>query len=132
MANEQMIKFWWQSGLEIRIRIRIATLVRRALLEVCTVIVLLAINVIHRWFVMMCLCPWMCRLRSRVVRRQRHVVDVINSLVVGRRTGCRRASVQILRHSDPQSGVDGVLDDGRLIDVQPVREAVSVLQSAVL
>jgi len=34
-----MIKFWWQSG--SRNRIRIATLVRRDLVEVCTVPVLL-------------------------------------------------------------------------------------------
>ena len=30
-ANEQMIKVWWRSGSRVRIRIRIATLVRRAL-----------------------------------------------------------------------------------------------------
>jgi len=40
-ASEQMVKFWWRSGSRIRIRIRIATLVRRALAEVCTVPVLL-------------------------------------------------------------------------------------------
>jgi len=40
-ANEQMIKFWWRSG--SRIRIRIVTLVRRALAVVCTVSVLLVI-----------------------------------------------------------------------------------------
>jgi len=48
LANEQMIKFWWRSGsgiririwIRIRIRIRVATLVRRALAEVCTVPVL--------------------------------------------------------------------------------------------
>jgi len=42
-ANEQMIKFWWQSGSRIRIgiRIRIGRRVRRALAEVCTVPVLL-------------------------------------------------------------------------------------------
>jgi len=44
-ANSQTIKFWWRSGSrpdadQIRIRIRIATLVRRALAEVCTVPVL--------------------------------------------------------------------------------------------
>ena len=36
-ANEQTIKFWWQSGS----RIQIMTLVRRALAEVCIVPVLL-------------------------------------------------------------------------------------------
>ena len=38
-ASEQMNKFWWRPGSRIRIRfrIRIATLVRRALAEVCTV-----------------------------------------------------------------------------------------------
>jgi len=36
-AHEQMIKFWWRSGS----RIRIMTLVRHALAEVCTVPVLL-------------------------------------------------------------------------------------------
>ena len=36
LANEHVVKFWWQSGS----RIRIATLVRRALAEVCTVPVL--------------------------------------------------------------------------------------------
>ena len=41
LAIEQMIKVWWRS--ESRIRIRIATLVRRALAEVCTVPVLLVI-----------------------------------------------------------------------------------------
>jgi len=42
-ANEQMIKFWWRFGSRIRIdiRIRIATLVSRALAEVCIVPVLL-------------------------------------------------------------------------------------------
>ena len=34
---EQNIKFWWLSGSRIRIRIRIVTLVRRALAKVCTV-----------------------------------------------------------------------------------------------
>jgi len=38
-ASEQMIKFWWRSG--SRIQLRIATLVRGALAEVCTVPVLL-------------------------------------------------------------------------------------------
>jgi len=46
-ANEQMIKFWWRSGSRIQIRIciriRVVTLVRRSLVEVCTVPVLLAI-----------------------------------------------------------------------------------------
>jgi len=36
-----MVKFWWRSGsrirIQIQIHIRIATLVRRALAEVCTV-----------------------------------------------------------------------------------------------
>ena len=48
-ANEQTIKFWWRSDsrswirtrIPIRIRIRIATLVRRALADVCTVPMLL-------------------------------------------------------------------------------------------
>jgi len=48
-ASEQMIKFWWQSGsgiwiqiqIWIRMRIPIATLVRRALVEVSNVPVLL-------------------------------------------------------------------------------------------
>jgi len=43
-ANEQMINFWWQSGLWIQIRT--TTLVRRALAEVCTLPVLL---VYFRW-----------------------------------------------------------------------------------
>jgi len=45
-ANEQMIKFWWRFGsrIQTRIRIRIATLVRRALAEVYTVQVLLVIK----------------------------------------------------------------------------------------
>ena len=33
-------KFWWRSGWRIRIRIRIATLVRRALAEICIVVLL--------------------------------------------------------------------------------------------
>jgi len=37
-TNEQMTKVWWRSG--SRIRIRIETLLRRALAEVCTVPVL--------------------------------------------------------------------------------------------
>jgi len=43
VGNEQMnkIKFWWRFGS----RIRIATLVRRALAEICTVSVLLVRNV---------------------------------------------------------------------------------------
>jgi len=41
-AKEQVTKFWWRS----RIRIRIETLVRRALAEVCTVPLLLALPVI--------------------------------------------------------------------------------------
>jgi len=42
-TNKQTAKFWWRSGLRIRIRIRIriATLIKRALAEVCTVPVLL-------------------------------------------------------------------------------------------
>jgi len=40
-ADEQMIKFWWQSGS----RIHVATLVRHALAEVCTVPVLLVISI---------------------------------------------------------------------------------------
>jgi len=45
-VSEQKIKFWWQSGLWIRIliRIRIATLVRSALVEICTVPVLLVLT----------------------------------------------------------------------------------------
>jgi len=42
-ANEQMIKFWWRSGSGIPICI--ATLVRRTLVEVCTVPVLLVVIV---------------------------------------------------------------------------------------
>jgi len=44
-TNEQTIKFWWRPGSQIRILIRvgIATLVRRALAEVCTVPVLLVL-----------------------------------------------------------------------------------------
>ena len=39
VGNEQVIKFWWRSGSRIRIQIqiRIATLIRRALAEVCTI-----------------------------------------------------------------------------------------------
>jgi len=40
-ASEQMIKFWWRSRSQIRIRV--TTLVRRTLAEVCTVAVLLVI-----------------------------------------------------------------------------------------
>ena len=36
-ASEQTAKFWWRSGSGIRIRIRIATLVRRTLAEVYSV-----------------------------------------------------------------------------------------------
>jgi len=46
-ATEQPVKFWWRSSsrIRIRIRIRIATLIRRALAEVCTVPVLV-VNII--------------------------------------------------------------------------------------
>jgi len=63
--NEQMIKFWSLSGLQIRIgiRIRIETLIRCALVEVCTVPVLLVkyvvvdtLNFAHiLWFVCVCI-----------------------------------------------------------------------------
>jgi len=43
-TSEQRIKFWWRYGS----RIRIATLVRRALAEVCTVPVYLVIIRPHR------------------------------------------------------------------------------------
>ena len=43
-ASEQVVKFWWRSGLRIRIRIRIVTLVRRALAEVGTVAVLVVLE----------------------------------------------------------------------------------------
>jgi len=50
LASEQMIKFWWRSGSRIRVRIRIriphATLIRRALAEVCTVPVLLVLDLL--------------------------------------------------------------------------------------
>jgi len=39
-ASEQMIQFWWQWQSRSQIRIRITTLLRRALAEVCTVPVL--------------------------------------------------------------------------------------------
>jgi len=49
-ANEQMTKFLWRFGsriwLRLRIRIHIATLVRRGLAEVCTTPVLL----VSTWF----------------------------------------------------------------------------------
>jgi len=50
--EQHTIKFWWRSGSRIRIRIfirigiRIATLVRRTLAEVCTISVLLVIIII--------------------------------------------------------------------------------------
>jgi len=40
-ASEQRIKFCWRSGSQIWIRIHIVTLVRRALVQVCTVTVVL-------------------------------------------------------------------------------------------
>jgi len=54
-TNEQMIKFWWRSGSGIRIRIRlqIVTLVRHALAEVCTLPVLLVLYCFNSAF---CLC----------------------------------------------------------------------------
>ena len=45
-ASEQLVKFWLRSGSGIRIQIRIATLVTRALAEVCTVPVLLVFLVL--------------------------------------------------------------------------------------
>jgi len=47
-ADEQMIKFWWPSGSWIRIQIHITTLVRHALVEVCTVPVLL-VSRLFKW-----------------------------------------------------------------------------------
>jgi len=47
LAIEQMINFCWRSGSGIRILIRIATLVRCALVEVCTVPVLLVNRMLH-------------------------------------------------------------------------------------
>jgi len=72
-ASEPTIKFWWRSGsrIQIQIRIRIATLVRCALAEVCTVPVLLVVHLsvsltfisrslwfaVHLWFgIYVCLC----------------------------------------------------------------------------
>jgi len=52
-ADEQMIKFWWWSGLRTWIRIRIATMERRALAEVCIFPVLL---VQHRIASVRCDC----------------------------------------------------------------------------
>jgi len=46
-TSEQIIKFWWRSGSGIRIRIE--TLVRRALAEVCTVPVLLVSNILYQY-----------------------------------------------------------------------------------
>jgi len=46
-TSEQTIKFWWRSGSGIRIRIE--TLVRRALAEVCTVPVLLVSNILYQY-----------------------------------------------------------------------------------
>jgi len=46
-ASEELIKSWWRSG--SRIRIRIATLVRRALAEVWTVPVLVVYNSIEEY-----------------------------------------------------------------------------------
>jgi len=43
LANKQMVKFWWRSESQIRI----ATLVKRALAEVCTVPVLLATDIVN-------------------------------------------------------------------------------------
>ena len=60
-ANEQTIKFWWRSGsrIQIRVRLRIATLVRRTLAEVCTVLVLLvmaAVSILFAlWFLLLLL-----------------------------------------------------------------------------
>jgi len=45
-ADEQMTKFWWRSGSGIRIRIRIAILVRRALAEVYDVPVFLVFSLL--------------------------------------------------------------------------------------
>jgi len=39
-AGEQMVKFWWRSGSQIRIWIRITTLVRHAVAEVPVLLVI--------------------------------------------------------------------------------------------
>ena len=51
MGYEQMIKFWWRSRSQIRIHI--LTLVRCALVEVCTVPVLLVVSLIY---FLVCIC----------------------------------------------------------------------------
>jgi len=43
--GQGVFKLWWRFGSRIRIRIRIATLVRRALAEVCTVPMLLVTGI---------------------------------------------------------------------------------------
>jgi len=50
ISREQTIKFRWRSGSRIRICIRIATLIRRALAEVCTAPVLLLLKSSCRYF----------------------------------------------------------------------------------
>jgi len=61
---KKTIKFWWRSGS----RIRIATLVRRALAEVCTVPVLLVMHV----FDLILLVGWCGLMRKPSSERQNH------------------------------------------------------------
>jgi len=53
-ANEQMLKFWWRSGSQMRIRIM--TLVRHASVEVCTVPVLLLYTEVFLQVDMLLMC----------------------------------------------------------------------------
>jgi len=73
-TNEQVVKIWWRSGSRIRIRIRIATLVRRALAEVCTVPVLPVMNVLYATLRMiwnMLACYEICNCFTFIVNRWR-------------------------------------------------------------
>jgi len=75
-ASEQIINFWWRSKSQIRIRIWIciATLVRCALVEVCTVPVVLVIIVIiiTDWLILLILQYQVLDLYRNTVKHMKH------------------------------------------------------------
>ena len=73
-ASEQIINFWWQSKSQIRIWICIVTLVRCALVEVCTVPVVLVIIVIiiTDWLILLILQYQVLDLYRNTVKHMKH------------------------------------------------------------
>ena len=75
-ANDQMIKFWWRSGPWIRIRI--ATLVRRILVEVCTVQVLLVLYFTTALMLLFNINQFLLENLWTLVKQSSYVLDVLS------------------------------------------------------